>query len=146
MQEVVVNSLTLDMLLQAFRSAAGNVVLVVLIINIFVDIITGHVKNAIYHTKDSSAGLKGLSKHATITFVSYMFAVVASIINLSWMTVLVDVAIALVAVEYLQSIAENLGVMGFKYPKVLAYKVEKEIEEKTKLKEEAEELKNNRGV
>lgn len=146
MEEIVVNSLTLDLVVNSLKAAVGNAAFVVLILNILADIATGYAKNALYHTADSSAGIKGLIKHSTVIFVSLLIALAVALLGNAYITAVGNIIISLFSFEYLKSVAENFGVMGFKYPKILASKVEKEIEEKTKLKEEAEELKNNRGV
>lgn len=146
MEEMVINNpvLTLELINQALKSSVLNVAFIVLVVNIIVDVGTGYAKNAMYHTSDSSAGIKGLIKHSSVLLTCFALSFGVLLIGNTYITVLGNVIISLFSLEYLKSIAENLGVMGFPYPKIIAFKVENEIAEKLKLKEEAKKLKEER--
>lgn len=146
MEEIVINNpvLTLELINQALKSSVLDVAFIILILTIIVDIVTGYVKNMKYHTSDSSAGIKGLIKHSTVIFVCFIISFSILLIGNTYITVFGNVLISLFTIEYIKSVAENLAVLGFKYPKMMSSKVENEIAEKLKLKEEAQKLKEER--
>lgn len=146
MIDINIEPITLEIIQKALFASAGNPIFIVLFVVIVGDIITGYAKNYLYHTGNSSAGIQGLIKHSTVLIIALFAGFCGAILQSKHTLLGADVIIGLFAVEYIKSIFENFGVMGFKYPKMLSAKVEKEIEEKMSAKEEAEKLKRNRNL
>ena len=142
---MMIEPIEIGLLNDILSASLRNPIFIILILVILGDVATGWAKNSMFHTGNSSAGIKGLIKHSTVLFISLIFSFIGALLQSKTSVIFADVFILAFAFEYAKSIIENFGVMGFRYPKMLSYKVEEEIQEKLKLKEEAEKMKGERN-
>ena len=123
------------MLLESIIYASKNDYTYILLYLILFDYLTGNIKAMKYKVSDSSVGLKGILKH-TCTFIFYfsllVFAHYSNILQIG------QFLYYLIILNYLQSILENVAVIGVFVPKYLKYKVESEIKRYEKLLEDKE--------
>lgn len=99
-----------------FMDLSQNLFIHVFMIFIIVDLLSGLAKAVFLKTTNSTIGLNGLIRHALIVFIVLMFAIYLPLFELeqyvSWI-------LGYFIVQYLISIIENLGVIGFPIPPAL---------------------------
>lgn len=144
MEDIVIAPVTLEILQSAIAGAFENPFFIILSVSIIGDIVTGWAKNKMYETGNSSAGIKGLMKHSVVLFVALVLSFCGMVSQTRYGLLLFDAFIIVLIGEYIKSMFENFGVMGFKYPAMLTAKVEQEIADKVAERDKARKLKEER--
>lgn len=123
------------MLLESIIFASKSDYTYILVYLILFDYLTGNIKAMKYKVLDSSVGLKGILKH-TCTFIFYFSLLVFT--HYSNILQIGQFLYYLIILNYLQSILENVAVIGVYVPQYLKHKVESEIKRYEKLLEDKE--------
>lgn len=107
--------------------------LVLVIVIILFDYLTGLLKAYVWKVVDSSIGIKGIIKHSIIIFVLCLISFYSKKFEF---TLVENIFLIMYGLNYSISILENLAVMGIYTPKFLITKVKKEKEKYEKKLEE----------
>lgn len=112
------------MLFKALLDTNKSDLLVILIIVIVFDFLTGNLKAWKWKVTDSAVGYKGIIKHTTTFMLYYIIIFIGYYLKISNLT---NYLIYMVYLNYAYSILENLAVMGVYIPNFLKAKVKAEL-------------------
>ena len=105
-----------SLLIEHFESAFKDPLFILYIATVIVDIVLGNIKAWMNDDVNSKIGVQGTLKHVGVfTFVIILLPPLTYYLNNSGVAITI---LGYLVYQYIISIIENLGVMGFKMPDV----------------------------